>query len=95
MDDSEPEVQSMMESAFNQMFGGAEIVSSEYVGDEFHFQLRMPDALNTMLGPLMQQMAGRPEMAELPPLPQVPDIEVVFKMRKEDGAWRIYDDTQE
>ena len=97
MEDSEPEVQSMMESVFNQMFGGAEIVSSEYVGDEFHFQLRMPaqDALNTMLGPLMQQMAGRPEMAELPPMPQMPDIEVVFKMRKEDGAWRIYDDTQE
>ena len=95
MEDSEPEVQSMMESAYNQMFGGAEIVSSEYVGDEFHFQLKIPasDALNTMLGTLMQQMEGRPEMAELPPMPQVPDIEVIFKMRKEDGAWRIYDDT--
>ena len=88
-----PEMQSMMESVFDQMFGGAEIVSSEYVGDEFHFRLRMPtsDLLNTMLGPLRQEMANRPEIADLPPMPQMSDIEAVVKMRKEDGAWQIYD----
>ena len=44
-----------------------EIVSSEYVGNEFHFQLRMP---------MM-------EMSE--------DSDILHKMRKENGVWRIYD----
>ena len=56
----------------------AEVVSSEYVGDEFHFRLRMPP-------------------------PEIPDISdpdrVIFvspsyqliKMRKENGAWQIYE----
>ena len=62
------------------MYSQTEVVSSEYVGDEFHFQLRMP-ALE---------------------IPEMPDVELHFsssptptdtflKMRKEDGAWRIYE----
>ena len=48
-----------------------EVVNSEYVGDEFHFRLRMPT-------------------------PEIPGMEINietprFKMRKVDGAWRIYD----
>ena len=27
---------------FSQMYGQVEVVSSEYVGDEFHFRLRIP-----------------------------------------------------
>ena len=62
------------------MYSQTEIMSGEYVGDEFHFQLRMP-ALE---------------------IPEIPDVELNFssppsptdsflKMRKENGAWLIYE----
>ena len=62
------------------MYSRTEVVSSGYVGDEFHFQLRKP-ALE---------------------IPEIPDVELhfssppsptdtFFKMRKENGAWRIYE----
>ena len=62
------------------MYSRTEIVNGEYVGDEFHFQLRMP-ALK---------------------IPEMPDVEITFssppsptntflKMRKENGAWLIYE----
>lgn len=47
-----------------QMFSQLEVVSSEYMGDEFHFRLRIP--------------------AASPP-------EVLFKMKKMDGVWLVYD----
>ena len=71
------------DSGFEQMlkaFAQTEVVSGEYAGDEFHFQLRMPV----------------PEMPEIPPhveigteMPiSIPDF--LVKMRREDGMWRIY-----
>ncbi len=62
------------------MYSQTEVVNGEYVGDEFHFQLRMP-ALKI------------PEMPDVelnfssPPSP----TDTFFKMRKENGAWRIYE----
>ena len=64
------------------MYSRTEVVSSGYVGDEFHFQLRKP-ALE---------------------IPEIPDVEITFtsppsptdtffKMRKENGAWLIYEYT--
>ena len=63
-----------------EMYSRTEVVGGEYVGDEFHFQLRMP----------------------APEIPEMPDVELTFssppsptdtflKMRKENGAWRIYE----
>ena len=63
-----------------EMYSRTEVVSGEYVGDEFHFQLRMP----------------------APEIPEIPDVELTFssppsptdtflKMRKENGAWLIYE----
>ena len=54
-----------------------EVASSEYISDEFHFRLRVP----------------------APEIPEIPGVEVettsagelLFKMRRIDGAWRIYD----
>ena len=62
------------------MYSRTEVVGGEYVGDEFHFQLRMP-ALE---------------------IPEIPGVEIDFssppkptdtflKMRKENGAWQIYE----
>ena len=65
---------------FREMYSRTEVVGGEYVGDEFHFQLRMP----------------------APEIPEIPAVELTFssppsptdtflKMRKENGAWRIYE----
>ena len=65
------------------MYSQAEIVSSEYVGDEFHFRVRMP-ALE------MPEMPGVEFDPELPPPP-----DSLFKMQKAEGAWMIYESANE
>ena len=55
----------------------AEIASSEHVGDEFHFRIRIPV-------PKMRKIPG----VELPELPD--SVTPIRKMRKENGVWRIY-----
>ena len=67
-----------------QMYGRAEVVSSEHVGDEFHFRLRVPT-------PEMPEMPPVPGL-EIPEMPKIPDsITWLRKIRKENGVWRIYD----
>jgi hypothetical protein len=73
---AEPQLRSMMLKYFSQR----EVVRSEYVGDEFHFELGGPT----------------PEIPEIPEIPGVEISEVVasnelYKMRKENGTWRVYD----
>ena len=55
----------------------AEIASSEHVGDEFHFRIRLPV-------PKMREIPG----VEVPKLPD--SVTPLRKMRKENGVWRIY-----
>ena len=61
------------------MYNQAEIVSSEYVDDEFHFRVRMP----TLEIPKMPDV----ELDVEPPF--LPDR--LFKMQIVHGAWIIYD----
>ena len=72
------EVFKTMTGAARKSVSQAEVVSSEYVDDEFHFQLRTP----------------------APKMPGIPDADVemptsagyhLFKMRRIDGMWQIYD----
>ena len=68
----------MMRPTLKQMYGQAQVVSSEYVGDEFHFQMRIP----------------LPELPEVPGMevPEMPDsMTSLRKIWKENGVWRIYD----
>ena len=66
-----------MRSWWLKFFSQREVMRSEYVDDEFHFELGGPT----------------------PEMPKITGIEVseviapntLFKMRKENGAWRIYD----
>lgn len=82
----EPEVRAMMQ----EWFGQTEIVSSGYVGDEFHFKLRTPMPEMPEL-PDMSELPGLPEF-ELPELSEMPEnIDSVHKMRKEHGKWLIYE----
>ena len=55
----------------------AEIASSEHVGDEFHFRIRIPV-------PKGREIPG----VEMPKLPD--SVTPIRKMRKENGVWRIY-----
>ena len=63
--------------AIRESVSQTEVASSEYISDEFHFRLRVP----------------------APEMPEIPGVEVettsagdlLFKMRKIDGVWRIYD----
>ena len=68
----------MMRPTLKQMYGQAQVVSSEYVGDEFHFRMSIP----------------MPELPEVPGMevPEIPDsMTPLRKIRKENGVWRIYD----
>ena len=71
------------------MFSQIEIVSSGFVGDEFHFQMKIPmpkiEIPDTSQMPELQGI----ELPEMPEHLEMPGT--ALKMRKEDGAWRIYD----
>ena len=66
-----------MPQVLKQMLSQAEIVKSEYVGDEYHFRVRVPLPEKPI-----------PDGFEIPETLVIPDL--VYKMRKEDGVWRIY-----
>ncbi len=61
-----------------------EVTSTEYVGDEFHFGLRTPPL--KIQSPEMRTPTGS-ERFSLSTSSEV----LYFKMRKEDGVWRIYE----
>ena len=69
------------------MVGQAEVVSSEHVGDEFHFRLRtrMPEMLLEKAE--ISQVPG----LDIPEMPEMPDSATqLHKIRKENGVWRLY-----
>ena len=68
----------MLPRLLKQTFGSAKIVSSAYVGDELHFQVRIS----------APEMLGASELG-IPEMPKMPDQ--LNKIRKENGVWRIYD----
>ena len=98
-----PEVKQWTEWIVKQIVGRIEVVSSEYVGDECHFRLRLrPLTIGELIGTLVSSLPEE-DQAELSEIPEVeiakmevkmeetpasPDI--LIKMRKENGAWRIY-----
>ena len=86
-----PMVQEGLRSIYSQLT----VVSSEHVGDEFHFKLRIPMPKIEMPDiSEMPELQGMelPEGMDLSDMPdhlEIPDM--THKMRKEDGAWRIND----
>ena len=75
-----PMMREMMPQMLKQMFSQVEIVKSEYVGDEYHFRIRVPPSEIPVPGGF-----------EIPEDFVVPDS--VLKMRKKDGGWRIYEES--
>ena len=68
-------IREMMQPILKQMLGQAEVVSSEHVGDELHFRIRIS-------APEIPGASGFE-------MPDIPDS--LHKIRKENGVWRIYD----
>ena len=85
----DPETLARTRGMFSQMFGQTEVVSSEYVEDEFHFRLRTMPELPEL--PEIPQVPG----LEIPKMPELPrSMETLVKMRRVDGAWQIYDNNE-
>ena len=82
---SDPVARGMLQSMLSQ----AEIIGSEYVGDEFHFRLRVPLRMPVLEGLEFSEGLEPPESLQL--LAELPESDIsLYKMRKEDGTWRIY-----
>ena len=69
----------LLDVSFREMQSQASAINGEYVGDEFHFRLRMPTPK------ILDSREQGVEMSFTPP----PDT--VIKMRREEGVWRVYD----
>ena len=78
VDEKTRQLESLMVVSFREMQSQASVVSSEYVDDEFHFRLRMP----------APKIPGSEELAIEISVPPPPDL--LIKMRKEEGVWRVY-----
>ena len=99
------ETKQFTEGMLSQMLGRAEIVSSEYVGGKFHFRLREPKLqIGELIEMVVQNL---PEDHQAAALAEIPGAEmerltvetentpapsdILIKMRKEHGTWRIYE----
>ena len=73
------QLEPLLVESIREMQSQASAINGEYVGDEFHFRLRMP-------APKIPDGGEQGiEMSVTPP----PDT--VIKMRKEEGVWRVYE----
>ena len=73
----------MMYPQVKKMLGQLAVVNSGYVGDEFHFRLKL--SIQDIL--VLSSSRAKPGMSGV--IPEVSDS--LYKMRKEDGVWVIYD----
>ncbi len=69
----------LLDVSFREMQSQASAINGEYVGDEFHFRLRMPAPK------ILDSREQGVEMSFTTP----PDT--LIKMRREEGVWRVYD----
>ncbi len=86
----------MMQEYIQSMFRQVEVMSSEYEGDEFHFQFRM--AMPKIEMPDLSAIPDIPgmELPEIPELPEMPEsVDMTVKMQKADDVWQIYESADE
>ena len=100
-----PEAKQFTEEILSRTIGRTEIVSSEYVGDEWHFRLREPELqFRELIGMVVQNLSEEQQAAALVEIPGAEmeriavementpaPSDILIKMRKENGAWRIYE----
>ena len=66
-------------------------VNGEYVGDEFHFLLRMPAPKIPMPAPKIPKIPDSGEQGVEISVSVTPPPDSLIKMRKEEGVWRVYE----
>ena len=100
-----PEAKQFTEEILSRTIGRAEIVNSEYVDDEWHFRLREPELqFRDLIGMVMQNLSEEQQAAALAEISRAEmeriavementrtPSDLLIKMRKENGAWRIYE----
>ena len=85
----------MVQEGLRSIYSQLTVVSSEHVGDEFHFKLRIPMPKIEMPDisemPELQgmELPEGMDLSEMPDHLEMPDM--TYKMRKEADEWRIYD----
>ena len=82
----EPEIVEL----FREMQSKSSVVSSEYVGDEFHFLLRMPAPPAPRIPKIPDDGERGVEIVDIS-VSVTPPPDSLIKMRKEEGVWRVYD----
>ena len=78
------EPEPLMIELFREMQSQASAINGEYVGDEFHFLLRMP-------APSIPEMPDSGERGVGISVSIMPPPDTLIKMRKEKGVWRVYE----
>ena len=78
VEEKSKQLEQLLEQLSGKRRSQAEVVSNEYVGDEFHFRFRTP-------------ASEIPDISDQGETVVFPSEERLIKMRKENGAWRIYD----
>ena len=78
------QLEPLMVELFREMQSQSSVVSSEYVGDEFHFLLRMP-------APKIPKIPDSGEQGVEISVSVTPPPDSLIKMRKEEGVWRVYE----
>ena len=100
-----PEAKQFTAEILSRTIGRAEIVNSEYVDDEWHFRLREPELqFRDLIGMVMQNLSEEQQAAALAEISRAEmeriavementrtPSDLLIKMRKENGAWRIYE----
>ena len=76
---------------FHEMQSQALAVNGEYVGDEFHFLLRMPAPKIPMPAPKIPKIPDSGEQGVEISVSVTPPPDSLIKMRKEEGVWRVYE----
>ena len=79
-----------MVELFREMQSKSSVVSSEYVGDEFHFLLRMPVPPAPRIPKIPDNGERGVEIVDIS-VSVTPPPDSLIKMRKEEGVWRVYE----
>ena len=78
------QLEPLLIASFREMQSQALAVNGEYVGDEFHFLLRMP-------APPAPKIPDSEEQGVEISVSVTPPPDTLIKMRKEEGVWRVYE----
>ena len=78
------QLEPLLIALFREMQSQALAVNGEYVGDEFHFLLRMP-------APPAPKIPDSEEQGVEISVSVTPPPDTLIKMRKEEGIWQVYE----